>query len=291
MAHSPPYDTKQRTRRFDSLVAGALVVLAGYLLFRGYGFYALDLDARLDHTDYEVLRPSGTVGHGYGIVGTLLILSNLLYLARRRFARANLGSMRAWLDLHVAGGLAGSALVLFHSAFQFRTGVALMTGVALGLVVVTGLVGRYLYALSPVADMERLDRLLVEFDATQPGVARGVRTVLDAHRPAIVDHHASLLRKLSKAPGWLRVARERRRGVARVLDEARAACGPREAEVFVAFRGVASDIAAQDALAEGFTSLLQSWRALHRLLAILLLLLVPVHVGVAWFYGYRWIFG
>ena len=44
-----------------------------------------------------------------------------------------------------------------------------------------------------------------------------------------------------------------------------------------------------DALADGFTSLLQSWRALHRLLAILLLLLVPVHVGVAWFYGYRWL--
>lgn len=272
------------------MVVAVLVSLGAFLLYRGWSFYWLDLDARLDHVDYDQLRPSGDIGHGYGILGTLLILGNLLYLARRRFARANLGSMRLWLDLHVAGGLAGSALVLFHSAFQFRTGVALMTGVSLALVVVTGLVGRYLYALSPVADMARLEGLLREFEAARPGVTRDVRAAIEAHRPLMVDHHASLLRKLVLAPGWLRVARVRRRAVVQVLDTARAAEGTRDPQVFVAFRGVAGDIAAQDALADGFTSLLQSWRALHRLLAILLLLLVPVHVGVAWFYGYRWIF-
>jgi hypothetical protein len=105
-----------------------LLVLWVGLALVGWDFYGHDLDARLDHPAYELLRPSGLVGHGYGIVGTALILSNLLYLARRRFARAQLGSMRLWLDIHVFSGLAGGALVLFHSAFQFRTGIALMTG-------------------------------------------------------------------------------------------------------------------------------------------------------------------
>ena len=55
-------------------------------------------------------------------------------------------------------------------------------------------------------------------------------------------------------------------------------------------RCIGSGSCVQDALAVGFTSLLQSWRAFHRMLAVLLILLVPIHVGVAWLYGYRWIF-
>ena len=35
---------------------------------------------------------------------------------------------------------------------------------------------------------------------------------------------------------------------------------------------------------------LRSWRGLHRLFAILMLVTVVVHVWVAWHYGYRWRF-
>jgi fumarate reductase subunit D len=43
-----------------------------------------------------------------------------------------------------------------------------------------------------------------------------------------------------------------------------------------------------DRLAGG--SLLRLWRSLHRIMAILMVLSVAIHIGVAWFYGYRWIF-
>jgi hypothetical protein len=35
---------------------------------------------------------------------------------------------------------------------------------------------------------------------------------------------------------------------------------------------------------------MRSWRGFHRFFALLMLALLVVHVGVAWYYGYRWIF-
>ena len=48
---------------------------------------------------------------------------------------------------------------------------------------------------------------------------------------------------------------------------------------------------AADARASGIAALLRSWRAMHRFFALLMLAAVFLHAGVAWYYGYRWIFG
>ena len=49
--------------------------------------------------------------------------------------------MATWLNLHVFTGLVGTVLIMFHSAFQFRTPIALATAGSLGVVVLTGIVG------------------------------------------------------------------------------------------------------------------------------------------------------
>ena len=111
------------------------------------------------HPDYRRLGPAGFLGHGYGMVGTALILTNLLYLVRRRFTKyvpAWMGSVRGWLNAHVFTGLFGSILILFHSAFQLRTPIATVTSVSLSIVVVTGLVGLYLHALVPRSGLKPL---------------------------------------------------------------------------------------------------------------------------------------
>jgi hypothetical protein len=38
------------------------------------------------------------------------------------------------------------------------------------------------------------------------------------------------------------------------------------------------------------TSLLRTWRGLHRFMALLMIISVSVHIAVAWVFGYRWIF-
>ena len=116
-----PASTKPPRRFAPWITLLILAVLTELMLWRGYDYYRQGLSARAMHPDYRLLNPGGLLGHGYGMVGTALILTNLLYLVRRRFAKyipAQMGSMKAWLNAHVLTGLVGSLLVLFHSAFQ-----------------------------------------------------------------------------------------------------------------------------------------------------------------------------
>jgi hypothetical protein len=58
-------------------------------------------------------------------------------------------------------------------------------------------------------------------------------------------------------------------------------------------RGAAKELvasAAMEARAAGVAALIRTWRGLHRFFALLMLAAVFLHAGVAWYYGYRWIF-
>ncbi len=285
-----------RKRRADRsavlLVLLGLCVL-GYMLWDlGEDFYLSDLQSRVEHGDYEALRPGGLVGHGYGIVGTILILANLLYLARRRFARWSLGSMATWLNLHVFTGLVGSLLILFHSAFQFRTPIAVVTAISLGVVVATGIAGRYLYALTPRPDRQALEQALASLDELAPGCSARVYHALAIHKVTQVDTHRWLLAKLAAIPKWARDARSRGFIVSYVIEDAPVAdiLQRKERRRFRKAKRVVRKYATREVVATMASSLLQSWRGLHRFLALILILLVPVHIAVAWIYGYRWIF-
>ena len=178
MNQTPSLEAPPAPRRIGRWITVIVIVgLAAVLARRGFSFYRLRLSERGAHPDYRTLSPSGLIGHGYGIVGTALILTNLLYLVRRRFAKripAWMGSVKAWLNAHVFTGLVGSVLVLFHSAFQLRTPIATVTSVSLAIVVVTGLVGLYLYALVPREGLKPLEDRLEEIEPLLPGLAQQV---------------------------------------------------------------------------------------------------------------------
>lgn len=271
----------------------ATLALASILLWSlGADFYRTDLHSRVEHVDYESLRPGGLVGHGYGIVGTILILTNLLYLLRRRLARWSLGSMASWLNLHVFTGLVGTLLILFHSAFQFRTPIALATAGSLGVVVFTGILGRYLYALTPQPNRAELENALLRLDELIPGCSVQVRQTLASHQVTQVDVHAMLLAKLATIPRWAGEARARGFAVAYAIEDMpldRTLTRKERKQVRKSKRAVRK-FATREVVGMGASSLLQSWRGFHRMLALILVLLVPVHIGVAWIYGYRWIF-
>lgn len=283
----------RRARRSSVLfVLLALCVLAYFLWNFGEDFYLSDLESRVEHSDYGSLRPGGLVGHGYGIVGTVLILANLLYLARRRLARWSLGSMATWLNLHVFTGLVGSLLILFHSAFQFRTPIAQVTAISLGVVVATGVAGRYLYALTPRPDRAALERALASLDELAPGCSARVYHALATHEVTQVDTHRWLLAKLATVPVWVGEARARGFIVSYAIEDApvEGIFGRKERRAFRKAKRAVRKYATREVVAVGASSLLQSWRGFHRLLALFLVLLVPIHIAVAWIYGYRWIF-
>jgi len=276
----------RRRVRLLPIVLGLVVVgLAVVLLYRGWSFYALSLEDRVEHPEFRKLRPSGLIGNGYGWVATLLIVLNLSYLVRRRLAGTRLGSMRVWLDLHVFTGLTAATLVTFHSAFQLRTPIAATSAASLGIVVLTGLIGRFLHALTPAADRQRLREALDAAEAAWPGRRGELTTAIDALPGPQVPSNASLLRSVIAIPRWRRVARARREAL-RLILPTRSAATPAERKVARQLVKAAS----MEAGSSGMAALLRSWRGLHRFFALLMLAAVLLHAGIAWYYGYRWIF-
>lgn len=276
-------------RRLHLILFILFVAGSTALLVRGQEFYRLSVLDRVDHPDFRVLSPSSNLGHGYGIAGTVLILTNLSYLVRRRFARLSIGSLRAWLDVHVFTGLFGGMLVLFHSAFQVRSGIAMVTLGALLVVIGTGLLGRYLYAMSPRPELGRLRDQLRALDVVGPGMGQMIE-----QRVALLARTEppppSLLCVLRTLPSWRRELGQRRSVIEQTVAHYAQHHG---AEVSLLGRTIAdcSRIYASEVRAAAATALLRSWRGLHRYAALLMVLLVAMHIGIAVHYGFVWVFG
>jgi hypothetical protein len=107
------------------------------------------------------ITPEKGLGYALGIIGGSAMILLLLYPARKRLPWLGmLGGVKAWFQVHMALGLLGPLLVLYHA--NFSTG-ATNSNVALFCMLVvsgSGLVGRYFYA-----------RVHVEFYDSQASLA------------------------------------------------------------------------------------------------------------------------
>jgi hypothetical protein len=291
-----PLEAPQVQRRVGRWITIVLLLaVGGLLMWRGFNFYRLPLADRVGHRDYRTLSPAGFIGHGYGIVGTALVLTNLLYLVRRRFAKhlpGSIGSMRAWLNGHAFTGLLGSLLVVFHSAFQLRTPIATVTSLSLAIVVVTGLVGFYIHALVPREGLRPFHERLEEIRPLLPGLVASVDGYVRSAPVTMLPHDASLLSTLFTIPRWLWEARARRRGLKRAAREDKLfrVLEHNDRSLARAFVDELGELASKEVDTHAAAAMMRSWRSLHRFLALLMISSVTVHIGVAWFYGFRWIF-
>jgi hypothetical protein len=95
----------------------------------------------------QYITPQTGWGYALGIIGGSLMLLLLIYPARKRKPGLRaIGSTKLWFQIHMALGILGPVLILFHS--NFRLG-ATNSNVALFCMLVvagSGLFGRYFYA-------------------------------------------------------------------------------------------------------------------------------------------------
>jgi hypothetical protein len=93
------------------------------------------------------LTPESGVGYWLGIAGGGLMLLLLLYPLRKRIkSLRSLGTVGFWFRAHMILGIVGPVLVLWHANFRLgsiNSNVALL---AMLVVAVSGVVGRYLYS-------------------------------------------------------------------------------------------------------------------------------------------------
>ncbi|HEY8134643.1 MAG TPA: hypothetical protein VIF08_01285 [Candidatus Limnocylindrales bacterium] len=152
--------------RYSELVIAAAIIA---LTTVGYATYV----------STSGVPPAGDlVGHLLGIIGfTLMLLTETLYSLRKRALGRARGSMRTWLRAHIVMGIVGPYLVLLHTAWEFN-GLAGLLTLMTAIVVISGFIGRYIYAAVPrtadgaVLEAQELNETLASLrlaEAARPG--------------------------------------------------------------------------------------------------------------------------
>jgi len=97
------------------------------------------------HERFFLNAETGT-GYYLGIIGGVMILLLLLYPLRKKFRfMFILGSVNGWFRLHMALGIIGPILILYHANFSLgsvNSNVALFSMIIVSL---SGIVGRFFY--------------------------------------------------------------------------------------------------------------------------------------------------
>lgn len=252
--------------------------------------YRTPLAERSLHPDFRRFRPAGEIGHGLGILGSAMILLLLLYSVRKRSRRLQrVGALKTWLRYHIFLGVAGPVLITLHTSFKVEGLVALsywsMVAVAL-----SGVLGRYLYQqlprnvlgeeLDPSAAENRREELLVSLSERAALDEAALDRLEDLALGGLAGRSApSALLRLP----WLNAA------TARSLQGFRDSGGRplAEPERELARRWIL--LTRRIHLFHTVRDLFHWWHVLHKPFAVIMILIMIVHVGVAAALGYTWI--
>ncbi len=95
---------------------------------------------------HNLFRAGDDVGYWLGVAGGVMMLLLFTYPLRKHVKRLHgWGKVKAWFWVHMGLGIAGPLLVLLHSTFRVGSLNAAVALFSMGVVVGSGVVGRFLY--------------------------------------------------------------------------------------------------------------------------------------------------
>jgi len=272
------------------------LLVTSYLAFDGYEYYLLSIEHRFDHPDHQILKPSGTLGHGLGIIGSLMMIVGVsVYMLRKRvrlFLR--FGILKHWLEFHIFLCSLGPILVLYHTAFKFG-GIVAVSFWSMMAVVLSGIIGRYIYLQIP-RTIEGREMSLNEINQTKDAlnqklilVYRLDESVLEAIMQAVKKRpdrsgNSMLKRSIAKFIFERNTIRE-----VKTILRKQNITGKSFNDVMGVIRSEISLNRKIDRLIT-MQNLFRYWHVAHLPFAILMLIIMLIHVAVALTFGYRWIF-
>jgi hypothetical protein len=281
---------------FFLLAVGLLSAIA--IAVHGAGYYSTPLEDRPFHPLYSSLKPTGVLGQGYGIVGSLMITAGvMLYSSRKRWrALANLGRIRSWLEFHIFLCLLGPILVLFHTTFKFG-GLVAVSFWSMSAVVLSGVAGRYFYVQIPKG-IHGNELSSQELMNENEKIAQALRRQfgLDANLLALIDRAALPQRPVAEM-GLLDVIRFfvvndiTHRSRLRSLYVSLQQRGLR-GQMLSRIQAMASRrivLTRRIAFLQQFKRIFHYWHVIHLPFSIVMFVILGIHVGVAIAFGYTWI--
>jgi thioredoxin reductase/NAD-dependent dihydropyrimidine dehydrogenase PreA subunit len=287
-------EERDKTRRLSFFLLTVGVAIVATLAVLGWDYYALSEEARWDSPMHEAWRPAGDVGHGVGVVASLVMLSNFLYPMRKRLGfLKGAAPINRWLTFHVFVGLLSPAVIAFHAAFQSNNLIATGTFFSLLVVVGTGLVGRFVYGLIPRAGERVVAREVLEEELRRLLDRAGTRILRSRNPNALersvhaleprFDHKSSVAGLFFRYPAAL-VAEQ-----VRLWNQRGLYADPEDYRDYAETSRLLFRLKFQLELYEALRRFLGWWRMLHVALALLLVVIMGAHIGVALYLGYGWI--
>lgn len=253
-----------------SIVFYSLVVLIAIaaLTYIGFSFYNLPIEERFFHPLYQQLKPSGFIGHGLGIIGTLLILIGMFgYMARKRFRIfARIGLLKYWLELHIFLCTLGSVLILFHTTFKFG-GIVSVGFWSMVIVWTSGVIGRYIYLQIPHA-IEGRELSLQE--------VKNMKEELDSE----------LLKKYNISSAEIKTGKFSKLKLKLIAKKNPETNYKKIKLLILKEKWISKRIERLNKM----QNLFKYWHVAHLPFALIMLIIMVIHVAVVLTLGYKWIF-
>ena len=245
-----------------------IIVLTAFIVLGwvGISYYNLPIEERYFHPDYALLKPSGLLGHGLGIIGTLLILIGVFsYMARKRFKTfSHIGVLKYWLEFHIFLCALGPVLILYHTTFKFG-GIVSVSFWSLVIVVASGIIGRFIYLQIPHT-IEGRELSLNEVTEMSNKLANEFKSKynIDISELHPGKSYASELKAKQLSSKEFRKVKQ----------------------LIVSQRRLAKRIERLEMMQNIF----KLWHVAHLPFALIMLIVMFIHVVVVLTFGYKWIF-
>jgi len=278
----------------------ALLSVLTLVNLAGLPYYVLSQAQRVRSPLHPWLKPTGFVGQSAGIGALLLFLFMWLYPMRKKFRwLAFTGSIAKWLNVHIVAGLCIPLLASIHAAWRF-TGLIGLGYASMMVVVLSGFVGKYLYARIPrsrsglemsLDEINTERRVLLKYVANETGMSVEEIERILTPVPAAGDETGmmrSLVRLVLDDFDRWRAGRKLTCGWRTARGTAKA-----DPQVLRLVRRMARRqmaLSQQVRLLNATHQVFQYWHVAHRPVAISALLAVVIHVVVAVTMRVTWFF-
>jgi hypothetical protein len=268
------------------------------LAINGFEYYNTSLEERFFNPQHTSLKPSGTWGHGFGIIGTLMMIVGVsTYMIRKRYRKLfSFGYLKHWLEFHIFLCTVGPILVLYHTAFKFG-GIVSVSFWSMVLVVLSGVIGRFIYVQIP-RTIQGKELSIQELNSLKAEEAQKVRRVLSEDTMALSEFE-----KMASPERYKNFELKHSIGfffkdffnIRKVLNQLNQnlklnAILKSEREIILKSAKAEIVIARRIGLLRTFHKLFRYWHIAHLPFAITMFVIMFIHVIVTIVFGYKWIF-
>lgn len=265
---------------YRTILVIVTIVVTTFLIWLGFDYYQTPLDERFYHPNYEQLKASGLIGHGLGIYGTLLILVGVFgYIYAKKTLRfEKYIRLKYLLEFHIFLCTIGPIMILFHTTFKFG-GLVSIGFWSMVIVVLSGVVGRYIYIQIPrKMNGQELDSAEITANLSQLW-----EPILELAPEQLLIKEKQLQFEKAKGPNKIIALKELYEIFKSIPDINRHQLKSVRKSI-----GKLQILSYRIARLERMRQLFKYWHVFHKPFALIMLVIVVIHIGVAVAMGYTY---